>query len=444
VDRALRHRLALRVLLACGVLAAVAGATAYWREMRGIDQTVLSLALQEVNELAEHAGAVARLPPAERSASALEDLSRHLRAEHVGRGSFVAVELYDLERRLLVEVADPEAAGVLREIDRIEHAGRLAGRPAARRFFHGGAMYAQVFAPLRGPAGQPVAYFEGVYGVAPATLKMVNAHLLWSVLGVVLAVLVTSLVLVPLLLSLQRDAVRLAEDVVDANLATLAALGSAVATRDRETGIHNLRVTLYAVRLAEAVGLGADEIRGLIKGAFLHDVGKLAIADAILRKPARLTEQERRAMKQHVTRGVEIVQRHGWLHDALDVVRSHHERWDGGGYPDGLRGGEIPAAARIFAIVDVFDALTTARPYHSASGFDEALATLADDRGKAFDPEALDAFLRLAPSLERGPAAWEQGQLQEAVEALLRRYFGHGGSREAAAPLREVRAAAGG
>jgi len=440
VNRTLRRRLTIRVLLAAGLLTFAAGATAYWRGMKGIDETVLAIALQEANELAGHASMLSALAPGARP-QALEELTQHVRAEHVGRGSFVAIELYDLERRKLVAVVDPEATEAVAAIDAADHAAQFAAGPSARRTFHGGKMYAQVITALNGPSGRPVAWFEGIYGVAPATLAVVNGHLLWSVLAVVLAVLVTGVVLVPVLLSLQRDAVRLADDVADANLATLSALGSAVATRDRETGIHNLRVTLYAVRLAEAVGLDGDDVRGLIKGAFLHDVGKLAIADAILRKPERLTDQERRAMKQHVMRGVEIVQRHVWLLDALDVVRSHHERWDGAGYPDGLRGAEIPTVARIFAIVDVFDALTTARPYHSASGFSEALATLADDRGKAFDPQMLDAFLTIAPSLEHGPSSWGEEQLQQAVEAQLRRYFGH--ERSWAAPLGEVRAAAG-
>lgn len=423
MDRSLRRRLTLRVLLAAGLLVLAAGATAYWRGMKGIDETVLALALQEANELASHAAVLAALAPSARP-QALEELASHVRSEHVARGSFVAVELYDLQRRRLLSVVDPEAAAAVAAIEAGDHAGQFADQPTARRAFHGGRMYAQVISALKGPSGEPVAWFEGIYGVAPATLRMVNGHLLGSVLAVVLAVLLTGAVLVPVLLSLQRDAVRLADDVADANLATLSALGSAVATRDRETGTHNLRVTLYAVRLAEAVGTGQAEIRGLIKGAFLHDVGKLAIADAILRKPARLTEAERRAMKQHVLRGVEIVQRHAWLHDALDVVRSHHERWDGEGYPDGLRGPEIPVAARIFAIVDVFDALTTARPYHGASDFAEALATLAEDRGKAFDPKLLDVFLDQAPALEQGPSSWGEERLQEAVDALLRRYFG--------------------
>ena len=155
---------------------------------------------------------------------------------------------------------------------------------------------------------------------------------------VVLVVLATAGVFYPIMLRLNGNLLRLSDDLAYANMGMLAALGSAVARRDRGTNAHNYRVTIYAIHLARALGLSVEQIRGLVKGAFLHDVGKIGIADAILRKPGRLTPEEIVVMRDHVRYGVEMVGKFEWLNDAVDVVRCHHERFDGLGYPAGLRG----------------------------------------------------------------------------------------------------------
>jgi putative nucleotidyltransferase with HDIG domain len=217
----------------------------------------------------------------------------------------------------------------------------------------------------------------------------------------------------------------------------LAALGSAVARRDRGTNAHNYRVTIYAIHLAQALGLSVEAIRGLIKGAFLHDVGKIGIADAILRKPGRLTPEETEVMRAHVRYGVEIVGKFDWLKDALDVVRSHHERVDGNGYPAGLKGDEIPIAARIFAVVDVFDALTTRRPYKAPISLEETMRNLEAGRDLSFDPGVLDAFTAIAPALHRSICTASELELARTLDRLLVRYFpAPAGVHQGRAPLR--------
>lgn len=186
---------------------------------------------------------------------------------------------------------------------------------------------------------------------------------------------------------------------LDANIEMLEVLGSAIAKRDSDTSVHNYRVTLLSLAIAEAAGLDRPALQSLVKGSFLHDVGKIAISDSILLKPGRLDQAEFEAMKTHVLHGTDIVSRYAWLADALDIVRHHHERVNGAGYPDGLAGTAIPLSARIFAIADVFDALTSVRPYKKALGFDEAMKLMAADRGTHFDPELFDLFARLAPAL---------------------------------------------
>ena len=134
---------------------------------------------------------------------------------------------------------------------------------------------------------------------------------------------------------------------------------------------------------------------GVEFGFLLHDVGKVAIPDAILYKPDKLTEEERALMAQHPVIGAEIVREIAFLTDAVAIVRSHHERWDGTGYPDRLRGEEIPLAARVFTVADVLDALTTDRPYRPASPMAEAREMIRAERGRQFDPRVVDAFMSI-------------------------------------------------
>jgi HD-GYP domain-containing protein (c-di-GMP phosphodiesterase class II) len=162
------------------------------------------------------------------------------------------------------------------------------------------------------------------------------------------------------------------ERLLDSNLEILQVLGGAIAKRDSDTDAHNFRVSIYSVRLAETISLPRNEIRSLIKGALLHDVGKLAIRDNILLKQDKLTEDEFSIMKSHVEHGLEITARARWLKDADPVVGGHHEKFGGSGYPGGLSGDDIPLAARIFAIADVFDPLTSRRPYKAPMPFVEA------------------------------------------------------------------------
>jgi putative nucleotidyltransferase with HDIG domain len=174
-------------------------------------------------------------------------------------------------------------------------------------------------------------------------------------------------------------------------VATVRALSNAVEARDAYTGKHAERVTAYAMEIVRALGrpLGTPEIEF---GFLLHDIGKLAIPDAILYKPGALTDKEWALMAQHPVIGADIVREIEFLADAASVVRSHHERWDGGGYPDGLAGEQIPPAARVFAVADVLDALTSDRPYRPASTMKVAREMIVRASGKQFDPRVVQAF----------------------------------------------------
>jgi len=180
------------------------------------------------------------------------------------------------------------------------------------------------------------------------------------------------------------------------NINLVRVLGDAVAMRDSDTSKHNYRVTYYTIRLAEKMNLPPEELPALIKGAFLHDVGKIGIPDTILLKPGRLDENEFSIMKQHVDLGKALIKKIPWCDDALAVIGSHHEKFDGSGYPNALKGEEIPLAARIFAVIDVFDALMSVRPYKQSFTFQHAIESIREGSGRHFDPMVVTSFIEIA------------------------------------------------
>ena len=175
-------------------------------------------------------------------------------------------------------------------------------------------------------------------------------------------------------------------------VATVRALTNAVEARDAYTGKHAERVAAYGLELTRRVDPSLAEDAQTEFGYLLHDVGKVAIPDGILHKPEPLAPEEQQLMMRHPVIGYEILRQVPFLEEAARIVRSHHERYDGGGYPDGLSGDEIPLAARIFAVADAFDAITTERPYRPAASIAEARRTIARGAGKQFDPIAVAAL----------------------------------------------------
>ncbi|MBW2282417.1 MAG: HD-GYP domain-containing protein [Deltaproteobacteria bacterium] len=174
---------------------------------------------------------------------------------------------------------------------------------------------------------------------------------------------------------------------------TLAALVRSLDVRERETASHSHRVAIYSVRLGLREELGEDELETLYRGALLHDIGKIGIPDAVLLKPGELCDEEWKVMRTHAALGADLVRSIGFLREASDVPLSHHEAWDGSGYPSGLAGTEIPLHARIFAIADSYDAIRSARAYKSARSHEQALEQLLGDAGARLDPELVAHFV---------------------------------------------------
>ncbi len=183
-----------------------------------------------------------------------------------------------------------------------------------------------------------------------------------------------------------------AHELTRSYMATVRALSNAVEARDAYTGKHADRVAAYGIEVARALGIPRPDSPEIEFGFLLHDIGKIAIPDSILYKRSALTAGERELMARHPAIGAEIVRGIEFLEEAAKVVRSHHEHWDGSGYPDGLAGEQIPLAARVFAVADVLDALTTDRPYRPASTLGEAREMIRRDSGSHFDPRVVEAF----------------------------------------------------
>jgi putative nucleotidyltransferase with HDIG domain len=181
----------------------------------------------------------------------------------------------------------------------------------------------------------------------------------------------------------------------DAYNSTLSALVAALDAREHETSDHSQRVVRYTVAIAEQIGIRGEELDQIGRGALLHDIGKIGVPDSILLKAGPLTPSEWIEMRKHPEIGHQILQGIGFLSQAADIVLAHQERWDGGGYPRGLKGAQIPLGARIFAIADTLDAMTSDRPYRRGVSYDEARAEIARCSGTQFDPACVEAFLSI-------------------------------------------------
>jgi len=198
---------------------------------------------------------------------------------------------------------------------------------------------------------------------------------------------------------------------------TFRALDAALQARDICTHAHCQRVIYYSLTLGQMMGLSEHELVTLERGVFLHDIGKIHMPDYVLLKPGLLSDTERSVMQQHSTIGFEMLRHNPLLADAADIVLTHHERYNGSGYPMGLSGDDIPLGARICAVTDTFDAITSVRPYRNPMSFDDACAYIKSERGRHYDPRIVDMFTALPPS------QWQEVQQVASAGTALNNLF---------------------
>ncbi len=253
----------------------------------------------------------------------------------------------------------------------------------------------RVFVPLREKTDGPITgYFEGVRLIPDWQHQQILSDAFIVALMVCLASLVCGAAIYPVVVRLAEENERKARLVLESHIAMM-----------------------------EALGLQGAQMQSLIAGSFLHDAGKIGIPDAILLKPGRLDDAEMQIMRTHVDQGEQIVSGAGWLDGARDVVAGHHEKWDGSGYPQGLRGEQIPLAARIFAVADVFDALSSRRPYKEPFPPEQVMRILQEGRGQHFDPQVLDVFTRMAPALREQLEGLDEDGVKGLMSDMVHRHF---------------------
>lgn len=412
--RQLQLTLARRLAISAVLLGVTAGGFAYGLASHRTESQALEHAIASVQHFQSPAMRLTGGSPQE-SHSALERL--------LDKERFIGVRVFAPDRERLFERWGDAPEILIAEAKRQSNPWPAIGHSHSKRISIAGEQLIQVVLPMVADDGSLAGYVEGVSRVTAEALSNQQQQIQTAAIAGAVSVLAATVLLYPLMLAMLRRYGALSRRLLDANLSLMHSLGNAIAKRDSDTDAHNYRVTCYAVSLAETLGLPDKTISELVVGAFLHDVGKIGIPDQILLKPGKLTADEFAIMQTHTLLGVEIVAGNPWLAAAAQTIRHHHEHYDGTGYPDRLSGEEIPLTARIFALVDVFDALTSVRPYKSAFSLAETLAIMEKEAGKHFDPEIHAYFMQLAPTFYEKNQTGCHSEWALELKNVLTRYF---------------------
>ncbi len=415
--RQLRWMLVRKLSTAAIVIGLIAGGVSYQVETRRAEQAALEHAAKGARHFDS---SIIQLIADAKATGKHVDLNRLL-----DRSRFVGIRVFGPDKALIYETWEDIPPLLLTAVRSGKHQHDWPGLGQSHRNWidAAGERLIQVVLPLVEKDGKLAGYLECIDRFDEETLRAQREQVRNGALTASLSVLVTAFLLYPLLLAMLRQSADRSRRLLDANLSLLRSLGNAIAKRDSDTDAHNYRVTFYAVALAEALNVPKRDISDLVVGAFLHDVGKIGIPDRILLKPGKLTADEFEIMKTHALLGIEIVADNPWLAGAALTIRHHHERFDGSGYPDGLCGDAIPRNARIFSVVDVFDALTSERPYKKPMPLAEALAIIGEGETRHFDPVIAVAFREIAADLYARAVQAGDAELRQEMRALLSRYF---------------------
>lgn len=319
----IHRKILVRLFLGWLLLCITIGGIVLWLEIGRFQQFIRELALKESATLsAESTYDLKQLDAV--AYQHLTNLAQQLVNQH-----FLVVELYDLDKQLRVEAVRQGQEATEYSIDRYRH--RFPQQGEFSRAFHSinDKLLMVILIPMKGHQNTITGYFEGIYQVDQQTQDTIKHELFRVLLFVTISITFTMLLMYPIILALNRGLIKLSNDLLMGNLELMNVLGCAIAERDSDTNSHNYRVTYYALRLGETIGLTREDIRNLITGSFLHDVGKIGIRDPILLKPGKLTPQEFKVMETHVSLGVNILNKSSWLSGAQDVVEFHHEKYDG-------------------------------------------------------------------------------------------------------------------
>jgi putative nucleotidyltransferase with HDIG domain len=320
------------------------------------------------------------------------------------------MNVYARDGRLAFSTVRPERVGRRRSSPDLR-ATVESGAPSAAIVdaMGDGPRVVKVWAPLHATSGRVLGATEVTLDDSAVTQIVADARrTIWYAVGLVFAVLWLVLALLVRgasarmhtqhvdLETRSHDLVESSRELEATLLETIETLNAAVEARDPYTAGHSQRVRRVSLAIGRELRLSAKQLGALATAALFHDIGKIGMPDSILTKPGKLDRAEAAVMREHVTRGAEIVSRISSLKDSVPVIRHHHERWDGLGYPDRLSGTDVPVEAAIIAIADAWDAMTTDRPYAAALDVEQAMLQIHAGRGKQFNPTVVDAFLSVA------------------------------------------------
>ncbi|MCG6930792.1 MAG: HD domain-containing protein [Desulfofustis sp.] len=410
LKREVHLRLLKRISAVCLLTCACIVGLALFLEYRRIEPALLDAAEKEARLfvpqlLAQDAG-----PP--ESADAL------------AYTSFIAVRLYGENGAVLLDKARPGGD----EITRLFSSRGISLQPSGDRIgtwiYRDKRLYLYSMIPVAGLQDDDIiGHVETIYRSSlqdiTALLRRLGLSCLIGAGGVILC----ALLMYPALVLFHNRLIRNSSELNRANTFLLKHLGSALAKADVADPGHSHRVLIYGVRLAENQKLSRPQIRHFIHGAFLHDIGMLDLHSQTVLRRGPLTPEERSAMQEHPKKGAALIKPCRWLKQSRDIIRCHHENYDGSGYPAGLSHEQIPFSARIFAIVDAFDALTTKRPYRDPLDVDKAVERLESKSGTQFDPVLLAAFIEIAPKLREVVSNLEGKALERELSGVLKKYI---------------------
>ncbi|MGI9536706.1 MAG: HD-GYP domain-containing protein [Desulfocapsaceae bacterium] len=344
--------------------------------------------------------------------------------DSIAHTSFIDVQLSTPDGSVFFEKEGVNAGPIKQRFSEKSSQPQVGDKPSGTWLIADKRIYLMALLPLSGlQDDDSLGHLQGIYRSSLENTRAIIWRILFSCLIGVGSVLLCTVLMYPGLIFFHNRLIRSSSDLNLANNFLLKQLGSALAKSDVGTSYHSHRVAIYGIRLAEKHKLSRARIRSFVQGVFLHDIGMLELESSMLMKQGPLDKKELSLMQGHVKSGVAQIKRYRWLRDGLDVVRLHHEKYDGSGYPAGLSHDKIPLEARIFAIVDAFDALTSRRPYREAVELDRALEILEQDSGSHFDPVLLAPFIEMAPQLYGIVSKLEGKALEREVQGVVKKYL---------------------
>ena len=411
-------RLIKRAVIAWFLAMIIALLIVLFLEYRTLGNTLLTSAVNQSSVFANLLSAYQKNP----GESALVEIKR-MAGSGLEQTSFLSVDLLDVNQNLITSLSLSQAAAA-QEIFSEQGITLIPTKRAVGTWlFANKRIYQSVALPIYDSDEELTGYITGLYLVSLQDTKKIISRFILSAVLCVTAITLCAIFSYFGFLFMNNHLIRSIGELNRTTIFLIKKLGQALAKSDCANSDHNFRTLLYALNLAEKTKLPLEQKRTLIHGVFLHDIGMLPISTQVLHKDKELDENERKKLAHHPKDGSVTIKKFRWLRNAEQVIRFHHEKYDGNGYPDGAKHEKIPMVARIFSIADAFDALTSQRPYRDPVSLDESLDIMEMETGLQFDPVLLATFLEIAPELYESISSLDSKGLEKEVDKLLKKYL---------------------